>query len=164
MDSNVVFRKPREEDGIEVYELVKASPPLDLNSLYYYLIFCTHFRDTSIVAQINGRIVGFISAYIKPGAADTLFIWQVVVGKQARGKKVGRSMIKEIFKRNELKELKYLETTVTPSNKASRSMFEAFAKHVIANVSEEVFFGKDLFGGHGHEEEVLLRIGPFNQG
>ncbi len=162
MNNKVRFRKPVKQDAKYIYELIKNSPPLDLNSVYYYLIFCTHFAETGIVAEIENQITGFISGYLKPDNHDTLFIWQVVVSKKARGNKIGGNMLSELLNRKALSNINYVETTVTPSNKSSKAMFQAFAKNVNADIKEEILFEKTSFGNGDHEDEVLLRIGPFN--
>jgi L-2,4-diaminobutyric acid acetyltransferase len=69
-----------------VFSLVKNTPPLDLNSEYHYMIQCSYFRNHCIIAQSNNQIAGFISGYIHPERNDTLFIWQVAVDKNFRGR------------------------------------------------------------------------------
>jgi L-2,4-diaminobutyric acid acetyltransferase len=110
----------------------------------------------------DSEVVSFISAYIHPKKPDTLFVWQVAVGSRARGKGVGKIMLEKLVQREVCKEVVYLETTVTPSNNPSRSLFYSFSRAVDAKVEEEVFFPKEVFGEEGHEEEILIKIGPFN--
>ena len=47
-------------DGESLWRLVRASKDLDTNSPYAYVMFCEYFRDTCLVAEEDGRIVGFI--------------------------------------------------------------------------------------------------------
>jgi len=64
------FRTPKIEDGLAIHSLIKQSPPLDLNSSYLYFLQATHFADTCVVAEKEGEIVGFVSAYFRPDQED----------------------------------------------------------------------------------------------
>ncbi|MBU4535108.1 MAG: diaminobutyrate acetyltransferase [Euryarchaeota archaeon] len=160
---SLIIRKPELRDGNSIYQLVSHSPPLDINSLYSYLLVCAHFNKSSVVAEYQGKIVGYVSAYIHPHKEDTLFIWQVAVDSSMRGKGLAHKLLMELIHRKELKEIKFLETTVSPSNKASRSLFEKLARKLQANLKEVEFLTGDLFGESGHEEEPLLIIGPLKK-
>ncbi len=157
------FRPPTAEDGSSVHALVDHCDPLDLNSVYNYLILCQHFPDTSVIVETDeGNVVGFVSGYIKPGAPDVWFVWQVAVGAEARGRGVAKRMLAEIVQRPACSDVRYLETTITPSNKASWALFTSFADNIGADCEDEVLFADTHFGELDHEDEHLLRIGPFH--
>ncbi|HHO75510.1 MAG TPA: diaminobutyrate acetyltransferase [Deltaproteobacteria bacterium] len=157
-----IFRKPRVSDGPDIHSLIERSRPLDLNSLYSYLLLADHFRDTCIVAERDGKIAGFISAYVHPSKNNTLFVWQVAVGEQERGNGVAGRMLDNLFDRPGLASVSFLETTVNPSNDGSRRLFESFAKRFQAPLVTSVLYPEELFGQGGHEAEILFRIGPFD--
>ncbi|MEN6475206.1 MAG: diaminobutyrate acetyltransferase [Syntrophaceae bacterium] len=161
--SGIVFRKPEIKDGAGIYALVKRSKPLDVNSLYSYILLSAHFADTCIVADIQGDIVGYISGFLPPGFDDTLFVWQVAVGEEVRKKGVAISMVKALLQRPCLSGVKWIDTTVTPSNDASTRLFQSLARILSTSLHTSVFFTEDLFEGQSHEEEVLFRIGPFSR-
>jgi hypothetical protein len=74
------MRLPTRKDGAAIHHLISECPPLDLNSLYAYLLLGEHFSDTCVLAEsAGGRINGFISAYVIPTRPDVLFVWQVAV-------------------------------------------------------------------------------------
>jgi L-2,4-diaminobutyric acid acetyltransferase len=154
------IRKPQIEDGNQIYHLVKKSKPLDINSLYNYLLICAHFDQTSIVAELDDEIIGFISAYINPNQKKTLFIWQVAVHPSVRGQGLATKMIMNILKRDKIKSVEFIETTVTPSNQASMSLFGKIASQLNTNLQKFPFFTSAHFGKSNHEEELLLQIGP----
>jgi len=157
------FREPRIEDGPHIHSLIEHSPPLDLNSLYCYLLLADHFRKTCIVAERDGDILGFISAYVHPLKENTLFVWQVAVDETARKQGIGIRMLEELLRRPALHRVSNLETTVNPSNHSSQSLFESFAKRLGVSCNMSILFSEDLFGGTGHEAEILFRIGPFDK-
>lgn len=156
------IRKPQLSDGSLIHDLVSRSPPLDVNSLYSYLLICAHFNHTSAVAEYEEKIVGYISAYIPPQKEDTLFIWQVAVQNRMRSRGVAKKMIINILRREEMQEVKFIETTVSPENDASRALFNGVASHLGTHFSESAFFTRELFADSGHPEEFKLKIGPFS--
>lgn len=156
------LRSPQREDGAAIHALIQASPPLDLNSVYAYLLLCEHHADTCVMAERDGALDGFISAYVPPGRDDTLFVWQVAVHERTRGHGLGGQMLSHLLARPALAGIRYVETTVGPDNQASRRMFAGLARRLGTSVAESPLFPASLFGGQGHEDEELLRIGPFD--
>ena len=161
--SDVSVRRPRAADGTDVNELIGRCKPLDENSVYCNLFQCSHFADTAAVAEVNGEVMGFTSGYIVPGRQDRLFIWQVAVHSDARGKSLGKSMILDILRRPVCREVRELHTTITPDNKASQAVFGSVAKTLETDAATNVLFEKeDHFDGQ-QSSEVLWRIGPFDR-
>jgi L-2,4-diaminobutyric acid acetyltransferase len=158
---NLKLRKPEISDAHAIWKLIKTSPPLDLNSLYCYLIICAHFADTSIVAEDQRGICGFISAYIRPDSNNTLFAWQVVVKNEYKRKGIARAMLDSLLHRKFEFPINYLETTVNPSNQASGDFFRSTAKLLNTQCQESILFSEKDFGDEDHEAEILYRIGPF---
>lgn len=160
-ESDLWFRTPTKSDAAGIHKLISDCPPLDLNSLYTYLLLSEHFCGTSVVAGSVNELLGFISGYRQPEAADTLFVWQVAVHEDARGHGLGQRMLRHLLERPALEGVRYIETTVGPDNQASRRMFASLARRLNASVHESPLFDRSLFGDHGHDDEPLLRIGPF---
>lgn len=156
-----VLRKPRIRDGAAIHALIDACKPLDLNSVYSYLILCKHFRETCVVAEEEGEIIAYTSGYIPPATPDTLFIWQVAVGPKARRRGMGKRLLGELIRRPVCRQVRYLETTITPSNEASWSLFSSFARDLDTECTDQTLFRDEHFGEDDHEPEHLLRIGPF---
>lgn len=152
------FRAPVAADGPSIYALIERSKPLDLNSRYCYLILCEHFSATCVVAFENEELVGLVTAYLRPDAPDTLFIWQVAVDASMRGQGVAKKMVVELLKRNSLQHVRHLEATVNPSNDASRALFHSLASSYGAQVSESLLFPETLLGDDNHEQENLIRV------
>lgn len=156
------FRPPVSEDGVSVNNLIALCPPLDPNSLYCNLLQCSHFADTSVAAEIEGRLGGFVSGYLIPQRTDTLFVWQVAVAENARGMGLARRMIRHILERPATAAVRWLETTITPANEASWRMFRSLAKDLGAECAESLFFDRERHFDGQHDSEMLLRIGPFS--
>ncbi|MTI63476.1 diaminobutyrate acetyltransferase [Methylophaga sp.] len=156
----ITLRAPAAEDGAAVYELIAQCPPLDTNSMYCNLLQCTHFSATSVAAEKEGDIVGFISGYRQPDNPDTLFIWQVAVGEKARGQGLAGRMLRDILSRQQEGQIKFIETTITPDNRASWALFESLANKLGAELNHTVMFDRQQHFAGQHETEMLVRIGP----
>lgn len=160
---NIKFRKPEVKDGEPIYFLVASCPPLEINSVYSYLLVCSHFDQTSAVCEFKDDIIGFVSGYLHPYRNDTLFIWQIAVRDHMRGRGIAREMLLNILKRKKLADVNYIETTVTTDNDPSRSLFNNLANQLDTQVKEESYFTQEVFQESRHPEEFMIRIGPFNQ-
>ena len=156
-----IFREPCNSDGAAIYRLIRACPPLDLNSPYAYLLLCAHHAPTCLVAESRDGIAGFISAYRLPEDPDTAFVWQVAVAPAVRGKGLALQMLRQLLARPALAGCRWLETTVTPSNKSSRRVFDRLATQLGAPSREGEFFTHEDFPDQHHEPEMLIRIGPY---
>ncbi|WP_301107511.1 diaminobutyrate acetyltransferase [Sporosarcina sp.] len=156
-----IFRRPTVKDGKRIWQVIKDSKVLDVNSSYSYLLWVDHFSETSITVEDHGKVVGFISGFIQPKSPDTLFIWQVAVDESARGKGLASRMLHAILQGQACKNVKYLEATVTPSNVPSTKLFKGLARDLNAEYRITDGYTEDLFPGGEHEAEELFRIGPF---
>jgi L-2,4-diaminobutyric acid acetyltransferase len=157
--SDILTRQPESRDGLPIHHLIANSPPLDLNSIYSYYLLSDHFRETCIVAEFQGVVVGFVSAYFIPKRPQTLFIWQVVVDSSQRGHGVALQMINALLTRLGGQQPSAIETTVNPSNVASRALFERLARQWGSTLEMSPFLEALAFGPEGeHESEILLRI------
>ncbi|WP_117319403.1 diaminobutyrate acetyltransferase [Chromatocurvus halotolerans] len=155
------LREPVATDGAAVHQLIADCPPLDTNSLYCNLLQCSHFRHTSVVAEIEDAIVGAISGYLIPERPDTVFVWQVAVGSAARGQGLALRMLDHIVDRPVCRDVRFMETTITEDNAASWGLFRKFAEARGAELTHDVGFDRDAHFGGQHDTEMRVRIGPF---
>jgi len=156
------FRKPVSEDGAAVHRLIAKCPPLDPNSPYCNLLQCSHFSDTSILARSGQEIVAFVSGYMVPQREDTLFIWQVAVLESLRGQGIATHMLLNLLKRPLCRNVRYIETTITDDNKASKSLFQKLAEFLDAPLTTTLLFSRGTHFDGKHASEHLWRIGPFD--
>lgn len=156
-----LLRKPEPSDGAAVWQLISECAPLDRNSMYCNLLQCDHFADTSIIAELDGKIVGWISAYIVPNEPDTLFIWQVAVSEDARGLGLAGRMLGSLLDRDVCADVTSLKTTITDDNGASWALFRSFAAARCAPLEREAHFRRDEHFNGRHATEHMVTIGPF---
>jgi L-2,4-diaminobutyric acid acetyltransferase len=108
-------------------------------------------------------VAGFLSAYRIPERIDTVFVWQVVVSKELRGRRVASRMLDTLLSRFG-PDVKYVESTVNPSNIASSGLFEHLARERGTTLTEDTFLEAAAFGpAADHESEILLRIPLYPQ-
>lgn len=148
------------EDGPEVTALIASCPPLDANSAYCNLLQCTDFAATCVVAERDGRIFGWISAYRPPSHPDRLFVWQVAVHRDGRGQGLGGRMLDALLDRPAAAGARWLTTTVTADNRASWSLFEGFARRRGLDLERSERFTRDMHFAGAHDTEWQARIGP----
>lgn len=158
----VLFRRPCIEDGPKIWSLTRDIQTLDLNSGYCYLSLCRHFADTCVVAEHEGELIGFVTAYRPPLEKNVLFVWQIGVAIGFHRQGVGLSMLLELLQRDACREVFFVETTITQTNSASRALFASFQKRLSTHCRESPCFSEKLFPERNHEAEHLLRIGPLN--
>jgi L-2,4-diaminobutyric acid acetyltransferase len=159
-EKEIKLEPPLPTDGFRVHRLIQACPPLDENSVYCNLLQCTHFKETCIAAKSGDDLVGFVSGYLKPTEPNTLFIWQVAVAESARGKRLAQRMIATLLQYPACLDVNCIETTITPSNKASQALFTRLANALSAPVRLLEGFDKQNHFNHEHESEQLWQISP----
>jgi L-2,4-diaminobutyric acid acetyltransferase len=158
------LREPVPADAVGVTRLIRRTGPLDDNSHYAYLLLCHHFNETCAVAESSEGLVGFVSAYRPPRQPDTVFVWQIAVAEEARGQGLAMALLEEILSREACADVRYLEATVSPSNKASQALFRSLARRRETDCVVTELFPEELFAGaEQHEAEELYRIGPFRK-
>jgi len=157
----ISFREPTADDGSEMFRIVEESKVLDVNSSYSYLMWGKYFNKTSIVAELDNQLIGFVSGFLQPNAPDTLFVWQVAVDPEHRGKKLATRLIEHLLKEQKEKAVHYLEATVTPTNIPSSKLFKGIANKFETDCVISECFSESQFPDSSHEPEMTYRIGPF---
>ncbi len=158
------IRTPETNDAAQICQLVRDSGVLDANSAYLYLLLCRDFSDTCLVACRAGDVVGFVSGYRMPRDPTVLFIWQVGISPEVKRQGVASRLLRELVMRCEEKSLLAIEATVSPSNIASRRLFESLARTLdvpLIDLPHDGFSTADFPPGD-HEVEPRIRIGPLN--
>jgi len=159
-EPNILIREPVLKDGLSVHQLVERCPPLDLNSQYAYNLMGGYFAKTCAVAEVDGKIVGFLLGFIPPDKQDRFFVWQVAVDKEHRRGGTAQKLLYDILSRPACAQVRFVEATATPSNEASKKFFSNFATRTQGRIEFSPFLSREDLGGE-HEEELLITIGPF---
>lgn len=156
--TDIKYRKPTVIDAHSMWSLVKNNKPLDENSHYLYVLLCHQFSETCVVAEVDSKVIGFMTGFIPPKNPQTLFVWQVAVDSKFRNQGVAQGLISHALDQAQ-NNIKFVEATVTPSNKISLKFLQNFADGLDAKFSILPLFSTKILGGD-HEPEDLVRIGP----
>lgn len=156
---DVDFRAPTVDDGTRLWEIASDSKVLDVNSSYSYVLWCHDFADTSIVAEVDGRAIGFVTGYRRQSDPSTLMVWQVAVDDAFRGHGIAARMLHHLFDRGARRGVVAMHTTISPDNEASQRLFAS-----VANARGLRFERRDLFAANAfpdaHEPEDLYMLEP----
>lgn len=92
-------------------------------------------------------------------------MWQIGVAPEAAGKGLGGRMLDALVDRENARgaTVRFMESTVTPTNAASRALFAGFARRRDApmKVTDSAFAVDDFPSDADHEAEDRFVIGPF---
>ncbi len=160
--AKTTLRGARDGDGAGMWRVVEGCGVLDMNSSYLYLLLARDFASTCVVAERAGAVVGFVSGYRRPNRAEAVFLWQVGILPQAQAQGLGKRLLAAFLRQPGAPGASWLETTITPSNEASRGLFRAVARDLGAGCEVSPGFTAELFPKAGHEAEELFEIGPFD--
>lgn len=155
------YRTPSKRDGAKLWKLVKDSGKLDVNSPYFYITMSHWFSNSCMIVEDinNDRIIGAVVGFRQPEHRNRLFIWQITVHEDYRGQGIALKLLDELASQSGTE---YVEATISPSNAASRRLFEKWSAMIKADMikSESEGFGIELFPEQAHEQEDLYIIGP----
>jgi L-2,4-diaminobutyric acid acetyltransferase len=162
------IRPPSVADAAGIWKLVRDCGVLDENSCYAYLLICRDFAATSRVAISAEKLLGFVAAYLPPERQDVLFVWQVGVASAARGRGLGKALLRAALQAPACRHVRYLEATIIPSNLGSTRLFRSIAHELQADLKvlpgfSSADFETGVNNATSHEPEELIRIGPLKE-
>ncbi|MGE3547115.1 MAG: diaminobutyrate acetyltransferase [Kofleriaceae bacterium] len=155
----MIIRRPPRHDAAPLWRLLERVGELERHSCYAYLLLCTDFKDTCLVAARGGELVGFVLAYRPPVRQNEVFVWQIGVAPEARGIGLGARLLDELAAAPACVNVQYVTATVSPDNEASRNLFRSLARRRAVQFEVGPGFPSGLFAAN-HEPEDFVRIGP----
>lgn len=154
---------PEVTHGGDIWRLAKGSEELDLNSSYMYLLFARDFAETSRVVLVDDEVVAFTLAYRRAEEPECLFVWQIAVDEEHRGRGFARRMLDDLIASSLESDdpIRKVESTVTKDNTASNGLFHGLAERWGADLRTDPLFDESHFPDE-HEAELLHEIGPID--
>lgn len=159
------IREVNKEDFLKVAEFAKNCPPLEPYPLHFYKIMFRYHRGVSLVAEEDGRVLGFAFGLVAQSLPRTCFFWQVGVSPKAQGKGLGKKLVSFFEKKAKEAGCVRVELTVDLGNTPSQKLFESMkyknaSSQEKATVEEEgKIAAKDYYGPGRHfiiYEKILL--------
>lgn len=160
-NASIRYRVPCAQDGLAVWRAVEQAGTLEVNTAYFYLIFCSDFRDTCLIAQDGKEIAGVLIGYHPPNTADTAFCWQIGVLPAWQGQGLATQMLLAWLDLPSNRHVRWVTATVADDNVASAKLFQGFARMFGVSCKVTPHFTSDHFPV-GHRPEPLYRIGPIS--
>lgn len=117
-----------------------------------------------MVADLNGAVVGWLSAHRPPSAPEQIFVWQVAVDSRQRGSGLAQRMLSELLGRPSVSGSVELTTTITEDNAASWALFASLARRLGLSLRKSPLFLRDEHFAGAHDTEWQAVIGPLPQG
>lgn len=155
--ASVACRAPQAGDGAAMFEVVRATGVLELNSAYAYVMMADLFGATCAIAERGSRVVGCLVGMRPPRTPTALFVWQIGVHPDARRQGIALSMLEHVLSRADNRDINELLTTIGTRNEASEGMFRAFARRHGASIEPVGGYPADFFPA-AHEAERMFRI------
>lgn len=116
-----------------------------------------HIADTSLVAELDDAVVGFVGGY-RPRGGSLLTIWQMDVEPALRGQGLGTALLHTLIQCPGCKGVEFVEASVPSANLAAIRLFERFARDLQAPCESIAVSTPKTTTQQPREQ--LLRIGP----
>ncbi|NCC16978.1 MAG: GNAT family N-acetyltransferase [Clostridia bacterium] len=115
---------------------------------YIYWMLGRNFPSTCLVAEKNGRILGYIGALLS-AEKQTVFVWQIAVKSDERGRQIGRRLLENVVIAAKNMGITQLEIGINDENIICRCMVEKLVQDLESTITE-----KEKYKGEGFCERV----------
>jgi L-2,4-diaminobutyric acid acetyltransferase len=159
--SRLSFRPPGVNDAAAIW---RSAPQrgAERDSCYAFLLLCSHFSDTGVVAEEDGRVVGYALGYRPPIRPPDAFVWQLGVSEGQELSDLGIRLLEELLARRACRDARSLCMTCHPEDAALRELFQQFARRRGARCTIGPCFNAEMFAT-AHADELLLSVGPLTE-
>lgn len=142
-----------------IVQFVESCPPLDLHTPFTYWVTLRYWGRHCFVATMADRIVGYASAIGSGGGDDVLYLWQIGVASELRGRGLAQRLIESVADVGRESGFQVLQVSIAPDNEASLRAFRRFAasRERSLDPAGEVSFC-DPRGKPVHEDVYALEI------
>lgn len=106
---------------------------------YFYEIF----PDGFLVAEYNGRIIGFIIGVLT--STDSARILMIGVSPKYRGKGIASKLMEELLKEFRERDIIYVELEVPTDNKTAISLYHKHGFKIIEHIQHFYQDGRDAY-------------------
>ena len=121
---NIVIRNATANDGAIMRKLAHECGTLDLHTPYTYWVAAAHYSGGCFIMEEDGTPIGYIMAVDAP---EIVFIWQIGILPEHRGKGLSRILIASCV--GYAKERKKdIEVTIAENNENSYRSFARFCE------------------------------------
>ena len=108
-----------------------------------FLVFLENNPDTFLVAEYNGRVIGYVMGYLRPDLEG--HIMSIAVDPAYRGNGIGSALLTEVIERLIKKGARYIGLEVRVSNEKAIRLYERFGFKRIKRVIGYYADGEDAY-------------------
>jgi len=107
------------------------------------LVFLENNPDTFLVAEYNGKVVGYSMSYLRPDLEG--HIMSIAVDERYRGRGIGSLLLAETIERLLAKGARYIGLEVRVSNERAIKLYERFGFRRIKRIPNYYADGEDAY-------------------
>ena len=152
------LRAPEDRDGADIDALAEGGPSKLMRRVHGSLAAHQFAHETSVVAELNGKLVGWALAYVLPFDPETLFIWKVEVGEDASDTGIATLMLGHLMRQNACANVTRVQTSIPSDDEVAWSLFRRFARWQHSQLKIEPFVTQALFPKDRHRSDNLVTI------
>ncbi|WP_457742372.1 ribosomal protein S18-alanine N-acetyltransferase [Thermococcus sp.] len=108
-----------------------------------FLVFLENNPDTFLVAEYNGKVVGYVMAYLRPDLEG--HIMSIAVDSAYRGNGIGSALLTEAIERLIERGARYIGLEVRVSNEGAIRLYERFGFKKVKRIIGYYSDGEDAY-------------------
>ena len=152
------LRAPEGRDDADIAALASGGPSQVMSRVHGSLAANRFAPETSVVAELNGELVGWALAYVLPFDPETLFIWKVEVGEDVSDTGIAALMLGHLMRQDACSKVTRVQTSIPSDDEDAWSLFRRFASWQHSQMQIEPFVTQALFPKDRHRNENLVTI------
>jgi L-2,4-diaminobutyric acid acetyltransferase len=152
------LRAPLPEDGARIAALAEDFVSRKARNIPETLVGRGAFRETSVLAELAGKLLGWVSAYILPYDPQTLFIWAVEVVKSEQNPGLSSLMLGYLMRQEPRAGLTRVQTVISCDEDRPWALFRQFARWQHSRLDIQPYFTQALTPHKRHENDNLVTI------
>ncbi|KYC45715.1 MAG: Acetyltransferase (GNAT) family protein [Candidatus Methanofastidiosum methylothiophilum] len=124
----MIIRNCTVEDVDKVRRFVNECKPLDLHTPFTYWALFNYFPNLCFLMEEEENVIGFISGLRSSIENNMVYLWQIGVSKDQRGKNYASVLIDHFIKGVISIECDKIQVSIAPQNQSSNNTFFKYAK------------------------------------
>ncbi len=124
----MIIRQCSVEDVDKIRIFVNECKPLELHTPFTYWILFNYFSSLCFLMIEEGNIIGFISGIKSSKDINLVYLWQIGVSKDHRGKNYASVLIDHFVNSAKSLECNRIQVSISPLNEVSYNAFLKYSK------------------------------------
>ncbi|ACS34557.1 ribosomal protein S18-alanine N-acetyltransferase [Thermococcus gammatolerans] len=108
-----------------------------------FLVFLENNPETFLVAEYNGKVIGYVMAYLRPDLEG--HIMSIAVDERYRGNGIGSALLTEAINRLIARGARYIGLEVRVSNEKAIKLYERFGFRKVKRIIGYYSDGEDAY-------------------